>query len=79
MAHIEIHNKFRKSQTFEALPDNIKQVFEAHVQLHIMSSQPQQMMGDPNMMPGQEQPMGGNMPPEQPPMGGAQLPPPEGM
>jgi hypothetical protein len=74
MMHIEIHNKFRKSQTFEALPENVKQIFEAHVQLHIMASQPQQMM-DPNMQTGQEPPMGGNMPPEQPPMGEAQLPP----
>jgi hypothetical protein len=33
-AHIEAHNNFRKSQTFESLPDEIKAVFEAHVNMH---------------------------------------------
>jgi hypothetical protein len=32
--HIEVHNRFRKSQSFEALDDMIKQQFEAHVEAH---------------------------------------------
>lgn len=34
MVHIEVHNRFRKSQAFELLPDEIKQQFEYHVQMH---------------------------------------------
>ena len=32
--HIEVHNRFRKSQAFENLPDLIKEQFEAHVRAH---------------------------------------------
>ena len=32
--HIQIHNKFRKSQAFELLPDEIKQALEQHVNQH---------------------------------------------
>ena len=32
--HIEVHNRFRKSQAFELLDDRIKAQFEAHVQMH---------------------------------------------
>ena len=32
--HIETHNKFRKSQAFDMLPDHTKAVFEEHVQMH---------------------------------------------
>lgn len=35
--HIEIHNRFRKGQTFEQLDDQIKMQFEAHVQMHAMA------------------------------------------
>lgn len=35
--HIEVHNRFRKSQSFEQLSDDIKQQFEAHVEAHAMS------------------------------------------
>lgn len=72
-AHMEIHNKFRKSQTFEALPDNVKQIFEAHVQLHSMA-----LMGQQMPMPGQMPMDQGMMPPsdqQMPPGPGAQLPP----
>ena len=72
-SHIEIHNKFRKSQTFEALSDEIKQVFEGHVQFHMIALQGQMM--PPDMMAGQEQAPDGSMPPEQPPEGAAQFPP----
>jgi hypothetical protein len=65
--HIEVHDKFRKSQSFEALPDELKQVFEAHVQLHNMAMQDammQQMMQGGAMPGGAE---GGTMSPEMPP------------
>ena len=32
--HVDVHNRFRKSQAFEMLPDLIKQQFEYHVQMH---------------------------------------------
>ncbi len=33
--HIDEHNRFRKSQAFESLPDEIKQLFELHVRSHV--------------------------------------------
>jgi len=33
--HIEVHNKFRKSQTYEALSDETKALFDAHVKAHV--------------------------------------------
>lgn len=35
--HVEYHNNYRKSQSFEALPEEIKVLFEMHVQQHIMA------------------------------------------
>lgn len=32
--HVQCHDRFRKSQQFELLPQEIKDVFEQHVQLH---------------------------------------------
>jgi hypothetical protein len=32
--HLDVHNKFRKGQQFEALPDPIKEIFQQHVALH---------------------------------------------
>lgn len=32
--HIEVHNRFRKGQAFERLPDETKRLFEAHVKQH---------------------------------------------
>lgn len=70
--HIEVHNKFRKSQAFENLPDLIKEQFEAHVRAHAdalnmagMGAQFMQDMqggtgGDPNAMFPESQ---GNQPP----------------
>lgn len=66
--HVEIHDKFRKSQKFEALPDDMKQMFEAHVQLHHMTIQDemmqQQMMGGPGAMPPEGDSMQSEMPPQ---------------
>jgi hypothetical protein len=36
-AHIHFHNQFRKTQSFELLPDEIKEEFERHVNLHQMA------------------------------------------
>lgn len=36
--HIDIHNTFRKSQEFEMLPDEIKVMFQQHVDLHYVAS-----------------------------------------
>lgn len=35
--HIEYHNRFRKGQAFENLPEFVKALFEAHVQMHVMA------------------------------------------
>lgn len=57
--HIEVHNRFRKTQAFEVLSDPIKRQFELHVQMHaqslIMGSTDQQgapLEGDPNAQDG---------------------------
>lgn len=34
--HIDVHNRFRKGQAYELLPDEVKAEFEAHVQHHKM-------------------------------------------
>lgn len=41
--HIEVHNRYRKSQMFSALPDFIKAVFERHVNDHMAMLQIQAM------------------------------------
>lgn len=61
--HIDIHNKFRKSQEFESLPDEVKALFQMHTDMHYVAAglkaapgtplMPQSMMGgmgtgDPN-------------------------------
>lgn len=65
--HIEVHNKFRKSQQFEQLSEEIKAQFEAHVEAHAQSlmqsaANAQMAMGgptDPNAsMGGPESPGG---------------------
>lgn len=46
--HIEIHNRFRKTQGFALLPLEVKEAFEAHVQMHksaLMQNQLEQMLG----------------------------------
>jgi hypothetical protein len=35
--HIEVHNRFRKTQAFEMLPEIIKAEFEQHVSMHAQS------------------------------------------
>ena len=40
--HIEIHNRFRKSQSFETLDDSIKAEFQKHISMHQNALQQQQ-------------------------------------
>ena len=56
MAHIKIHNDYRKSQSFELLPQSIKVEIESHVNQHkaamaadFVEQQVQQMQNDPTM------------------------------
>ena len=64
--HIEVHNKFRKSQAFEGLSDQHKQLFELHVRSHVAGIMQSYMPGgnpaavppemqDPNAAPGGQQ------------------------
>lgn len=48
--HIQIHNTYRKSQEFEQLPQEIKSLFEQHVNQHMMAL---------GMIPGQPAPQQG--------------------
>jgi hypothetical protein len=48
--HVEVHNRFRKSQTFELLPDAVKEEFQKHIALHQQALQAQAMQ---QMMMGQ--------------------------
>lgn len=76
--HIEVHNRFRMSQEYEALPPEVKEEFDKHVQSHhqiggqIMQEQLMQQM-PPEIS--QEDAMGqmgpgGSMPPQGPEMAG---------
>jgi len=49
-AHIEIHNNYRKGQEFEQLPQNVKDLFEEHVNQHMMAL---------GLMPGMPSPVDG--------------------
>jgi hypothetical protein len=45
--HIEIHNRFRKSQAYEILPDIVKKEFQKHISIHenaLMLKQQQEAM-----------------------------------
>jgi hypothetical protein len=33
--HIEIHNKYRKSQAYDTAPQHVKELFDAHVKAHV--------------------------------------------
>ena len=66
-AHMAVHNKFRKSQEFESMDDQIKALFNQHVAVHqyamgIMPGQPPSLMGAPGMQdPGMQPPPNGDM------------------
>jgi hypothetical protein len=40
--HVEVHNRFRKSQSFETLDDSIKAEFQKHISMHQAALQQQQ-------------------------------------
>ncbi len=77
--HIETHNKFRKGQQFESLPEPIKEIFQLHVAGHQEAMQtnlqpggvfPQDIQGSEGLMPPEQQtPVGGPQPPSSPPTG----------
>lgn len=49
--HIEQHNRYRKSQGFEALPQQTKDLFEAHVRSHVAALMQSTMPGgDPTAL-----------------------------
>lgn len=78
--HVMIHNKFRKSQEFENLPDEVKAAITLHVDTHYMALGVKEQPGVPLLQPGG---MGPGGPPGgdpnasggQPPGDPAQLPP----
>ncbi len=73
MAHISTHNQYRKSQEYDMLDPNIKQLFEEHVNQHMAALNIPPGSPDPttNQMPQQGPPPGMGGPPNQgPPNGG---------
>lgn len=57
--HIEIHNKYRKSQAFENLPPEAKALFEEHVRYHVEQIVVGQMAAAPaGVMTGDANPAG---------------------
>jgi hypothetical protein len=62
--HVETHNKFRMSQEYEILPDEVKQQFAEHVAQHEAAIQQKQLQQFLQMIPGDGSEAGG------PPMGG---------
>lgn len=42
--HVEVHNRFRKSQSFQLLPDVVKAEFQKHIAMHEQALQAQQLM-----------------------------------
>lgn len=64
--HIEYHNQFRKSQSFEILPEAQKALFEQHVQQHIQALGVEMTTQSPEAMMGMP-PVGSGGPPQQQP------------
>jgi len=79
--HVEVHNRFRKSQAFELLPDLVKQQFEYHVQMHAealnQSAAAAQMMPPPQGGPGTPPPGTENPQDQGLPVGSNQFGPPD--
>jgi hypothetical protein len=78
--HIEIHNRFRKSQSFDVLPDEVRAEFQKHIAMHEQALQQkmmqEMMMGQAAQAPsGQQQaaPADAGMMPEQTGMTAEQL------
>ena len=49
--HIEVHNRFRKSQAFEHLPESVKTAFETHVEMHKQVMLQESLQEFMNMIP----------------------------
>lgn len=82
--HIREHNNFRKTSEFEALPNDVKQKFEFHVQTHKdlrMKAMQEQLEEQALAMQAQGMPAPGAQPPTEgeepaePPAPGAMMPP----
>nr|DAL22176.1 MAG TPA_asm: portal [Caudoviricetes sp.] len=75
--HIEIHNRFRKSQAFQILPDVVKAEFQKHISLHqqalMLQQQQQAMAGQPEQPQISQAPEGAEELPEQTGMTDEQL------
>lgn len=54
--HIEVHNRFRKSQNFQMLPEVIRAEFQKHISLHENAMQMQMQAQMQGMMPQMPQP-----------------------
>ena len=65
--HVETHNKFRMSQEYEILPDEIKAQFAEHVAQHEQAIQQKQLQQFLQAIPGDGTESGG------PPMGGGNM------
>lgn len=52
--HIEVHNRFRKSQSYDLLGPEIKAEFQKHIQSHQQAIQTQMMMQQQGMMAPQD-------------------------
>jgi hypothetical protein len=61
--HIEVHNRFRKSQSYDLLSDEVKAEFQKHIQSHQQALQSQMMMQTQGIMPPQPQSAGSSNPP----------------
>jgi hypothetical protein len=76
-AHHYIHRQFMKSADFEELPENIKEIFRQHDELHDQWQQYSQQMQQFNAAPpGQNGAGPGPLPPGTPAPPGAEQPPP---
>jgi hypothetical protein len=56
--HIEVHNRFRKSQSFDLLADEVKAEFQKHIQAHEVALMQRQMQMAQMSMMGPEQQIG---------------------
>ncbi len=74
--HIEIHNRFRKSQSFDVLPDSVRAEFQKHIAMHEQALQ-QKMMQEAMMGMAAQAPSG-ELPPAAP-TGAGEMPDQTGM
>lgn len=71
--HLDVHNKFRKGQQYEALDEKTHELFQEHVKQHQQALNSGLQPGGefpPEVPPGQQGPPGGPPPGNQPPVPG---------